>query len=168
MVLGVIGFIMSLIAVLAYTGVSAWQKQSARLQLESQSQNFMYVLTEKLRQAQPGTVQISNYAGEMNESMITFTQSGQGSPVSIYLKSLKGSGGAVDRQVWMFEPAGPATPVYSAQGQLLAANVVSLYFTYPNISDTSRILVNLSMQKVPFKNKPPVYYQAQEVVYVRN
>ncbi|HJT24138.1 MAG TPA: hypothetical protein VJ873_06145 [bacterium] len=171
MVMGVIGFIMSLIAVMAYTGVTAWQKQSTRLQMENQAQNFMYILTEKLRQAQPGTVSISNVSGEMNESEIYFNLVGQNNPVTFCLKTVTGTGGAQDRKILFFDPeytGNTTTATYLAGGQVLASNVISLYFTYPNVSDTSRILVSLSLQKYPFKNKPPVYYQASEEVYVRN
>ena len=172
MVLGVIGFIMSLIAVMAFTGMTAWQKQSVRLKLENQAQNFMYVLSDKLRQAQPGSVLITNYSGEMSNSMITFTQVNQSHPVSIYLQTVNGTGGAKDRKVWMFEPVsnGAPTPTYSysAQGQILATNVVSLYFTYPKIADNTRIQVSISLEQYPFKNKPPVNYQATEIIYVRN
>lgn len=172
MVLGVIGFIMSLIAVLAYTGVTAWQKQTVRLAMENQAQSFFYVLTEKLRQAQPSSVAISNYAPttEMNMSMITFTETNQTNPVSIYLKTVKGTGSIQDRQIWLLDPeyvTNTSTASYSG-GQVLASNVVSLYFTYPKISDTTRIQVSLSMEQYPFKNKPPVDYQATQVIYVRN
>lgn len=173
MVMAVIGFVMSLISVLAYTGVSAWQKQSVRIQLESQAQNFMYVLSYNLRQAQPGSVAISNYPGEMNESMISFTLTNGSNPVSIYLKTIKNAAGTVmDRQVFLSEPryknAATPTPTYATGGELLATNVVSLYFTFPKISDTSRVLANIALQKSPMKNKLPVIYQAQQVIYVRN
>lgn len=172
MVMAVIGFVMSLIATLAWFGVSSWQKQSTRIQIETQAQGFFYILTEKLRQAQPSTVSISNYPGEMNESMITFTPTNQSSPISIYLKTLTGPGGQItDRQILMFEPeyaVNTAVASYSAGGQVLASNVVSLYFTYPMISDTSRIMVSLSQEKYPFKNKPPVNFQSTQVIYVRN
>lgn len=171
MVMAVIGFIMSLIAVMSYTGVTAWQKQSTRLQMENQAQNFMYLLTQKLRQAQPSTVTITNQPGEMNESEIYFTMTGQTSPVTFCLKTTSGTGGAVDRKILMFDPktiGSTPTASYLSGGQVLASNVVSLYFTYPNISDSSRILISLSMQQYPFKNKPPVYFQSSEEVYVRN
>lgn len=166
MVMAVIGFIMSLIATLAYFGVTAWQKQSTRLQLESQAQSFMYILTEKLRQAQPGTVSISNYSGEMNESLITFTMVGQTNPVSIYLKTTTGTGGAEDRKIWMFEPS--STGTYLPGGQMLASNVISLYFTYPSSSDSQRVIASISLQKYPLKNKAPVTYADQETIYIRD
>src|SRR5437016_4427137 len=63
MVIGIIGFVMSLIATLSFVGMRAWQKQNARVKLESQAQNFIYILSYDLRQAQAGTVAISNYPG---------------------------------------------------------------------------------------------------------
>jgi Tfp pilus assembly protein PilE len=168
MVVGIIGFIMALISTLSYVGVTAWQKQKTRVKLETQSQNFMYVATYQLRQANPSSIAISNLAGEMNNSLIVFTPSGKSNPVSIYLKTLKNSSGQVlARQAVYSEPLGnTVTPTYSQN--VVATDVMSLYFTFPKITDTSRVLINLSMQAYPFKNKAPVYIQSQEMVNIRN
>jgi hypothetical protein len=109
----------------------------------------------------------------MNESMITFTMVNQSSPVSIYMRTVNATGGssAQDRKIWMLEPSytnSTPTTVSYGTGQILASNVVSLYFTYPKIADTSRIQVSLSMQQAPLQNKPPVSYMTTEVIYVRN
>jgi len=167
-VVGVIAFVMGLVLVLANTGLTAWQKQSARVNLESYAQHVMTVLSYNLHQAQPGTVSMPKYPGELNESQISFKLIGSSNPVSMYLKSVLTSSGAVaDRQVIFTEPKGnTTTPAYTPV--VLAANVISLYFTYPKISDTSRVLVNIALQSTPLKNKSPVIYQSQEVIYIRN
>lgn len=172
-VVGIIAFVMSLLTLLSYTGVTAWQKQSARVKLEAEAQNFMYVLSYKLRQAQPGTVSISRFPGETQpNSMITFTMVGQSSPVSCFLRTLTGPGGKImHRQVVLLEPVfltPVASPVYGGSGNILATDVVSLYFTYPKISDNTRVLVSIAVERVPFKKKVPVSYQAQEIIYIRN
>lgn len=168
MVIGIIGFVMALISTMAYVGMTAWQKQKTRVKLESQAQSFMYITSFQLRQANPSTVSISNLSGEMNNSLITFTPAGKSNPVSVYLKTLTGSGGKVlSRQAIFSEPAGNTiTPTYSQQ--VVATDVLSLYFTYPKIADNSRVLINLSLQNYPFKNKEPVAIQSQEVVDIRN
>lgn len=167
MVVGIIGFVMAIISTLSYVGVTSWQKQKARTQLETQSQNFMYVLSYQLRQADPSTIAISNVSGEMNNSLIVFTPVGKSNPVSVYLRTLKDAGGNVlTRQAVYSEPLGnTVTPTYSQNA--LATNVLSLYFTFPKITDTSRVLVNLALQTYPFKNKEPVYIQSQEMVDIR-
>ncbi len=165
--LGIVGFIMAIITVLLYIGTTAWTKQTTRIRMETQGQNFIQILTYDLRQAVPGTVKITNTAGEMNNSMITFTMNGKSSPVSFYMKTMTSSTGQKSRQIIYSEPYGNTiTPSYSTQ--VLAQNVVSVYYTYPKISDTSRIMVNLSVELTPLKNKPPVMYQTQETIYVRN
>ena len=168
MVVGLIGLVMALITSLSYTGITAWQKQSARIQLEAQAQSFMYVLSYNLRQADPSTVSISSLAGEMNESLITFSMAGKTNPVSIFLKTIAGSGTKLDRQILISEPLSAASTIYSTNPQVLAQNVVSLYFTFPKIADTSRVMVNLTLQNTPLKNKEPVFLQTQETIYVRN
>lgn len=165
-VIGVIMFVMSMVTVLSKVGLTAWQKQTARVKLETYAQNVMTVLAYNLRQAQPGTVSISNNTGELNESMITFKLIGNTNPVSIYLQSQKNSSGTiVNRQVIFTEPEG-STPSYLPK--VLATNVVSLYFTYPKISDTSRIMANIALRSVPLKSLSAVYFQSQEIIYVRN
>ena len=169
--IGLIGFTMSLIFVLTYAGVRSYASQSARVQMETQSQALMYVLTEKLRQAQPGTIGIANLAGENNESMIFFTMTGQTNPVTIGLKTIKnGAGKITDRQVFMWEPQyiGSSTATYNSNGVLLATNVVSLYFTLPFINDSSRVQVSLAQEKYPFVNQPAVNLQTTQVIYARN
>jgi hypothetical protein len=165
MVVGLIGFIMGIISTLSYVGVTAWQKQKTRTQLESQAQSFMYVATYQLRQANPSTISISNAAGEMNNSCISFTPAGKSNPVSIYLHTLTSGGVTLSRQAVFSEPVG--SPVAYSQN-VVATNVMSLYFTFPKISDTSRVLVNLSLFAYPFKNKEPVLIQSQEMVNIRN
>jgi hypothetical protein len=168
MVIGITMFVMSLVVSLAYTGMSAWQRQTARMQLESDAQNVMYILTYNLRQAQKGTVSISSLGGEQPMSLIYFTPINKSNPVSMFLKSVTTPGGKVmKRQIRFAEPKGTvASPVYTEK--VVAQDVVSLYFTFPMVSDPSRVLINLGLQKRPFKNKAPVVYQAQEIVYVRN
>jgi Tfp pilus assembly protein PilW len=172
--IGLIGLVMSLIFVLTYAGVRAYASQSARVTMETQSQSFMYILTEKLRQAQPGTIGIANLTGENNESMIFFMELNQSNPVTIGLKTLKNSAGKItDRQILMYEPVysvsgGVTTATYSASGNILAGSVVSLYFTFPFINDNTRVQVSLSQEKYPFSNQPPVNLQSTQVIYVRN
>jgi prepilin-type N-terminal cleavage/methylation domain-containing protein len=175
-VIAIIGIVMSAIATISLQAIKSYGNQNARLQMESQAQNFIYILTEKLRQAAPGTVSISNFTppAENNESMIIFTEINQSNPVSIYLKTTTGTGGKVlDRRILMFEPlysvsGGVTTVTYSTGGNVLASNVVSLYFTYPMINNNSRIQVSLSQEKIPFAKQVPVDLQTTQVIYTRN
>jgi type II secretory pathway pseudopilin PulG len=166
-VVGIIGLAMALLAKMTLAGLRAWEKQWSRLKLERQAQSFMYALSYNLRQAQPGTVAISNYPGEMNNSMITFTLVNGSNPVSFYLKTLKSGTRIMERQVVFYEPYGnTTTPSYAPK--VLASDVLSLYFTYPKISDTTRVIANISLYSTPLKNQDPVFFQSQETVYVRN
>ena len=168
-VIGVIGIAMALVATLTLAGVKAWQKQWTRVKLERQAQSFMYTLTYNLRQAQPGPIQISNNTGELNNSLITFTPVGQSLPVSFYLKTLTTSGGKVlSKQAIFSQGVTTSAPSTVFSQNVMATDVMSLYFTFPSYADTSRVMVNISLFKTPLAGTAPVYFQAQETVYVRN
>jgi len=144
-----IGIVMAVIATLTLAGVRAWQKQFARQKLERQAQSFMYDLSYQLRQAQTNSVGISNLSGEMNNSLIWFIPVGQSNPVSFYLQSVKKSGGSVmERQAVFAQPitwisGGVTTTTYSHN--VLATDFLSLLFTYPDITDPSRVVANISL-----------------------
>jgi len=131
----------------------------------------MYILPYDLRQAQPGAVTITTAPGETQpNSMIVFTLANASSPVSVYLKTITSASGKVsDKLALLSEPVSiGGTPTYLSGQQVLASNLVSLYFTYPSSIDTSRVIANLAQQKTPFKNKVPVQVQSQEIINVRN
>jgi len=166
-VIGVIGLAMALMSKLTLSGLRAWEKQWARVKMERQAQNFMYVLSYNLRQAQPATVAITNYPGEMNNSLITFTLVGQTKPVTFYLKTIKSGSKIMVRQAIFVEPKGnTTTPTYAPQ--VLATDVLSLYFTYPKIADTSRVAANISLYGTPLYKKDPVFFQSQETIFIRD
>jgi type II secretory pathway pseudopilin PulG len=166
-VVGIIGIAMALLAKLTLAGLGAWEKQWARVKMEKQAQTFMYVLSYNLRQAQPGTVAITNNPGEMNNSLITFTLVGQSKPVSFYLRTLKSGSKIMERQAVFVEAKGnTTTPTYAPQ--VLATDVLSLYFTYPKIADITRVAANISLYATPLNRKDPVFFQSQETIYIRN
>ena len=107
MVMAVVGFIMALLAVLASTGVTAWQKQSIRIQMESQSQAFMYLLTQKLRQAQPGTA--DDLPGRRGGAVETLEQVLLLSPEGCRAADLDQAGAGVPRD------AGPDLPALGGE-----------------------------------------------------
>jgi prepilin-type N-terminal cleavage/methylation domain-containing protein len=165
--LGIIGFIMAMITFLLSVGTTAWAKQNARLKMETQAMSVIQILTYGLRQSNPSTITITNLSGETNNSLIKYTTYGSSNPVSIYLQTTTLSNGTKKRQILFAEPLGnTTTPTYSPR--VMADNVVQLYFTFPKITDTSRVLVNYAAETYPLKNKSAVMYQTQETIYARN
>lgn len=172
-VMGIIGFVMSLIFTFSYLGVRSWQNQTVRAKLIRQAQDFTYVASYQLRQAQQGTVIITNYPGEASNSLITFTPIGKSNPVSIYMRTVtqvqSGVTVSLSRQVFFKQVTSFAgTPTVSVNDEVLATDVASLYFTYPDASDDSRVLMCISLRKQPLKTASPVDVQQQETVNIRN
>ena len=165
--IGIVGFIMAMVTVLLSIGTTAWAKQNARIKMETQAQDLIQLFTYGLRQSNPSTITITNLAGEAPNSLIKYTSYGKSSPVSIYLKTSTLANGTKKRQIFFAEPIGNTiTPTYTPRP--IADNVVELYFTFPKITDTSRVIVNFAAETYPLKNKSPVMYQTQETIYARN
>jgi type II secretory pathway pseudopilin PulG len=164
--IALIGIAMALLAKMMFAGNQAWQNQWARVKMESQAQKVITLLTYNLRQAVPNTVAISNQTGEMNNSMITFNRTDGSGSYSFYMKSLMKGTTVMEREVVFTAPAsiGSANPVTN----VLATDVLALYFTYPNLPDTSRVIANISMYKHPLNATQPVFFQSQETIYIRN
>lgn len=175
MTVGLIGFVMALVASLAYVGVTAWKRQYARLQLERDAQAAIYVLAKNLRQARSGTITISKYNNplgvtELDFSLISFEpQNWSGVRHYCYVKSIPDASGNVkSRQLVYVEPQPDGLGNTRYPEKVLGSGLFQGFFTFPDLQDPSQVLVNWTFSAQPFKDQAPIYVQTKEIVYARN
>jgi Tfp pilus assembly protein PilE len=166
--IGIIGFIMSLIVVMAHVGVTAWKRQYVRLKLEQDGQSVMNHLALNLRQAQANSVVISRWGAEMDYSLISFDMVGKSDFRHYYFLRTLGSGPLANRSIVYSMPRVDALGNTRWSDTTLASNVVHVFFTFPNYNNRTQVLANFSMRRIAFQDKPPVVVQVRELVYARD
>ncbi len=125
-----------------------------KLELQQEARGIMYILTRNLRQAQAGTITISQVSGQPFYSKISFTKQTAVAGVSSTL---------------VFQQEG--TVLYQVMGtskRVLSRNLSYLAFTFPRSDDMGIISVSVTFRKNIYEGRNKALHMASEKVRIMN